>query len=247
MSERKERQARKVISGQTQSSDAVGSNQWVSDRGLSLAGLALSPCSSDAQPLFPTVWPIWVCLFVGGFMLLAWVVLKEWLGRIWFIWRLGAVALVGVGLSWLGVGHALQSLEPPDVQMQLVHPTTPSVLMVNASKRVVHKPKYQIVLWNLNAPERRDPLPIPVSTGDFIRPRADWGPNQMTEIPTVKPLVKAGDHLFGFATATCPDCSGTRSYWVYIEYWWLDGRTHWRPIAQPRRTVPGDPRYLCQS
>jgi hypothetical protein len=40
----------------------------------------------------------------------------------------------------------------------------------------------------------------------------------MTEIPTVKPLVKAGDHLFGFATATCPDCSRTRSYWVYIEY-----------------------------
>ncbi len=113
--------------------------------------------------------------------------------------------------------------EPPDVDLIFVYPRTVSPLMVNPTDKPIQQPKYQVALWNLNHPERANPLPIPVHTGDFIRPHEAWGPNEMLNIPNVRPLVSAGDHLFGFAQALCPECKTHHYYWVYIE----DGKDGW--------------------
>ena len=67
--------------------------------------------------------------------------------------------------------------EKPDIGLRLVYPKLPALLITNLSNIAANVPKYSVILWNLDS-EGRDPLPIPVkvATGDYVSPRAGWGP-----------------------------------------------------------------------
>lgn len=109
-------------------------------------------------------------------------------------------------------------LNKADVALRFVYPKSPALVILNQSDVVVREIKWTVVLWNLNIPDRLDPLPIPVSTFDWLRPHDKGGPQTLFGIAGVAPLVKPGDRLVGSATVICPECTRGRTYFVYIIY-----------------------------
>ncbi len=69
----------------------------------------------------------------------------------------------------------------PDVSLRLrfVYPQSPALQIINQSDVVVRDIKYSLALWNLDLPDRIDPLPRPISALDWLRPRAIGGPQNL--------------------------------------------------------------------
>jgi hypothetical protein len=190
----------------------------MSDRTLGIVGITLGIASVGAQVLFPDTWLLWVFCVSVGFTLFIWFLLRDFSGQyLRFRYKAVIVCLTFISLVWISVRQAYRLHELPDVEMRLVYPQIPAVLLVNPSSKVVQQPKYMIVIWNLNKPGS-EVLPIPTKVGDYIRPKEGLGPNQLVSLPQVAPLLTRGDHLFGFGMALCPDCASTRYYWIYIEH-----------------------------
>lgn len=106
--------------------------------------------------------------------------------------------------------------EKPDVSLRFVHPEYPALIVVNKSSVIARDIKWCVVLWNLNLPERKDPLPIPVTIFDWIRPYEESGPQDIFSEPDVMALLKTGNRLLGSATVMSPDCVHGRTYIVSI-------------------------------
>jgi hypothetical protein len=106
----------------------------------------------------------------------------------------------------------------PDVFLRFVDPTTPALVIVNPSDVVARDMKYAVELWNMDAPDRDDPLPIPTSTFDWLKQHSEGGPQNLFNLSLASSLLKNGDHLFGSATVNCPTCIRGRTYIVYIEW-----------------------------
>lgn len=106
----------------------------------------------------------------------------------------------------------------PDVTLRFVYPKSPALILVNTSDKVARDIKWAVLLWNLDLPTRVDPLPIPVSTFDWIRPHSEGGPTSLFNLPNVTPLLKPGNRLFGSASVSCPDCARGRTFIVYIQW-----------------------------
>ena len=146
---------------------------------------------------------------------------------------LGAFALAGTvgAVSWVDFREALKNSKPaqagatrqtPDVALRFVYPKSPALILVNQSSVVARDIKWMVALWNLDLPDRNDPLPIPVSTFDWIRPHDEGGPQNLFDGPLVAPLLKAGNRLLGSASVACPECARGRTYVVSIR-WGEDG------------------------
>jgi hypothetical protein len=105
---------------------------------------------------------------------------------------------------------------PPDVALRFVYPKSPALVGVNRSGVIARDIHWVVVLWNMDLPDRNDPLPIPTSRFDWLRPNDESGPMDLFNGPLVAPLLKPGNRLFGSATVTCPDCARGRTYIVYI-------------------------------
>ena len=103
-----------------------------------------------------------------------------------------------------------------DVALRFIYPEEPALMIVNQSNLGARDIKWQVTLWNMDLPERNDPLPIPTSTFDWLRGHTEGGPQNLFGTPTVAPLLKSGNRLFGSATVDCPQCSRGRTYIVYI-------------------------------
>jgi hypothetical protein len=103
-----------------------------------------------------------------------------------------------------------------DVALRFIYPESPSLVIVNQSNPGARDIKWEVVLWNMDLPDRNDPLPIPVSTFDWIRGHTEGGPQDLFGTPLVAPLLKKGDRLVGSATVDCPQCSRGRTYIVQI-------------------------------
>jgi hypothetical protein len=193
-----------------------------SDRAISLMGLFLSLLSVGGQALFPTIYVVWVACLAIGIGGLAFALLNEGVCGKYLSSRkplsLTISGLIMISAATVGWNRAEQLAEPPDIDLIFVFPKDVSPLVLNPTAKVIQQPKYQIVIWNLDHPERINPLPIPTRVGDFIRPHNAWGPNQMLELPNVRPLVSKGEHLFGYAQALCPECKRNHYYWLYIEH-----------------------------
>jgi len=110
----------------------------------------------------------------------------------------------------------------PEVSLRFVYPKSPALVIVNPSDSVARDIKWALALWNMDLPDRNDPLPIPISTFDWIKPHDEGGPENLFGTPLVAPLLKPGNRLFGCATVDCPGCSRGRTYIVYI-VWDQDG------------------------
>lgn len=111
---------------------------------------------------------------------------------------------------------------PPTVALRFVYPESPALVLVNQSDVVAKNTKWLVALWNVDLPDRDDPLPIPVSTFDWIRPKDESGPLSLFGNPQVTQLLKPGNHLLGSATVICPDCARGRTYFVSI-VWGVGG------------------------
>ena len=110
------------------------------------------------------------------------------------------------------------SKDRPDIALKLVYPAGVAVMMVNESDVVLREPKYVPAMWNLDREKWSEPLPIPVESGDWIRPREALLPMVFIGQDRILTLLKQGDRLVGVISVTCPDCIRTKSYWVYIKH-----------------------------
>ncbi len=108
------------------------------------------------------------------------------------------------------------ALGKPDLALRFIYPESPALVLINQSPVVAKDIKWTVALWNMDLSERNDPLPIPVSTFDWIRPHNEGGPQNLFDALSVKPLLKPGDRLFGSASVCSPDCIQGRTYIVYI-------------------------------
>ena len=129
-----------------------------------------------------------------------------------------------LGEKWRIPIGTLSPTEPPpqshqvEVGLRFVHANRPALIISNLSDSVARNIKWTVLLWNMDLPDRNDPLPIPVSSYDFIRSHAEGGPQNLFDGPLLAPLLKPGDRLFGSASVDCPDCARGRTYVVYIVF-----------------------------
>jgi hypothetical protein len=112
--------------------------------------------------------------------------------------------------------HAPQEAPKPNVSLRFVSPTSPVLVFENPSDAVAHDVKWAVALWNIDLPDRNDPLPIPSNTVDWIKAHDEVGPAGLFGLSTVAPLLKPGNRLFGSAMVDCPACSRGRTYILYI-------------------------------
>ncbi len=107
---------------------------------------------------------------------------------------------------------------PPEVGLRFVYPKEPALVIVNQSDAIARNIKWMVELWNMDLPDRNDPLPILTSAFDWIRPHQEGGPQNLFGPPNIASLLKPGNRLFGSASVSCPECSRGRTYIVYIEW-----------------------------
>jgi hypothetical protein len=108
--------------------------------------------------------------------------------------------------------------EPPvvDVALRFVYPKSPALMIKNLSDSVARDIKWTVLLWNMDLPDRNDPLPIPVQVFDWLKGHTEGGPQDLFSSPPIATLLKPGNRLFGSASVDCPTCSRGRTYIVYI-------------------------------
>jgi len=128
--------------------------------------------------------------------------------------------MIGVALTFLAWRYPLfwnpsDRLEP-DVSLRFVYPKSPSLILVNQSGVIARNIKWTAALWNIDLPDRNNPLPIPVSNFDWIRPHDESGPLDLFGNPSVASLLKPSNRLFGSVSILCPECARGRTYIVYI-------------------------------
>lgn len=96
----------------------------------------------------------------------------------------------------------------PTVGLRFVYPKSPALVLINQSGVIAKDLKWSVSLWNLDLPDRNDPLPIPVSAFDWLRPNDEGRPENLFETPLIAPLLKAGNRLFGSASVICRNVLG---------------------------------------
>lgn len=106
----------------------------------------------------------------------------------------------------------------PDVALRFVYAKEPALVIVNRSDSIARSIKWMLAIWNMNLTDRNDPLPIPVSIFDWLRPHTESAPLSLFRDLPVAQLLKSGDCLFGSAAIICPDCFRGRTYVVYIVF-----------------------------
>jgi hypothetical protein len=121
----------------------------------------------------------------------------------------------------------------PDVGLKFVYPKSPALMITTLSGSVARDIKWMVVLWNMDIPERDNPLPIPAQTFDWIKGHDEGGPHNLFDTPLVSPLLKNGNRLFGSATVDCPACTSGKTYIVYIVWgqggWFSEvGNNSWK-------------------
>ena len=102
--------------------------------------------------------------------------------------------------------------------LRFVYPKSPALILVNNSDAIAKNIKWSVALWNMDIPDRNDPLPIPVSTFDWIKPHDEGGPQNLFSSRIVSPLLKQGNRLFGSVALDCPECKRGRTYIVKITW-----------------------------
>jgi hypothetical protein len=147
-----------------------------------------------------------------------------WLYNSGFSWWKATSGFVIVGASVITLPALLRwidakevaATEQPDVTLRFVYPATPALQLVNISDKTAREIKFTVVVWNIDLPERRDPLPIPIATFDFLKARQTSGPQGVFTSALVMPMVHQGNRLLGSASVSCPECSRGRTFVVSI-------------------------------
>ena len=124
----------------------------------------------------------------------------------------GAV-LVLLGLSLI---FLIPSPGPPDISLRFVYPKQPLLEIINVSDEVARNIKYEFAIWNIDRPSDKNPLPILVSSFDFLRPHQAAGPEDVFD--RFASMLSPGTRLFGSVGIECADCARGRTFWLYIAW-----------------------------
>jgi hypothetical protein len=154
------------------------------------------------------------------------------------------VLILPTVLKWVDAKE-LAATARPDVSLRFVYPEAPALVLENNSDVIAKDIKWIVALFNMDLPDRNDPLPIPISTFDWIAPHSRGGPQDMFGTAFVAPLLKPGNRLFGSASVTCPTCSRGHTYFVYIE--WGKGGWFSEVEAEKSGSVLTPPNFLKES
>ncbi len=127
---------------------------------------------------------------------------------------IAAVSFALIGGSWMAVYQWVEAKLPPapmetpekpklpDITLRFVYPKSPALVLANPSDSIARDIKYSVVLWNMDVPERDDPLPIPVATFDWLKPHTEGGPQDLFGSPPVASLLNGGNRLIGVHLST---------------------------------------------
>jgi hypothetical protein len=154
----------------------------------------------------------------NGFLFAAFLVGCFGIFRSGWVIHLNIICCLSLGIVLTLISWWIQPLESPDVTLRFVYPTAPALILTNQSAIIAKNIKWTVVLWNMDLPDRNDPLPIPVGTFDWIKPHDEGGPLALFNSPPVSSLLKQGNRLFGCASVDCPNCDRGRTYIVYITW-----------------------------
>jgi hypothetical protein len=120
----------------------------------------------------------------------------------------------------------LEENERPDVTLSFAFAKSPTLMLSNQSNKLARSIRWTVVLWNLDNPmaysnpsapdTAHEPLPIPTSTIDFIRPRSKTGPLNLFDFPNIRSYVKPSNHLIGSASVICAECERGHTFLVDI-------------------------------
>jgi len=135
-----------------------------------------------------------------------------------------------VGTTSSQPGNMPVKLPVPEIAAKFIQAMSPGVILVNTSQfgAVVRDPSCSVSMWNLS---KNPPVSLPTfnqnNPGQYIK----TGSGLLlatVDNPLMKPLVSAGDKVFGFVSVDCPDCKNRRFYWLYVVYghpteaWYLE-------------------------
>ncbi|MCX6848891.1 MAG: hypothetical protein NTY98_08215 [Verrucomicrobia bacterium] len=141
--------------------------------------------------------------------------------------------------AWKADKLQAEASENREVALRFVYTNWPALMIENRSNVTEKDIKWAVVLWNLNLPDRADPLPIPASTQDWLNPGTSGGPQGLFGSPNVASLVKEGDKLLGVASVTAPNVKNGKSYIVSIQIgkggWYSEIKTGKGELRVPTR------------
>jgi hypothetical protein len=116
--------------------------------------------------------------------------------------------------------------ELPDVTLRFTSPLSPTVVLVNQSNALAKNIIWSVELWNMDDPRTyvnpnpdpdvHDPLPIPSTKAEFLRPHATDGPRILFGQSPIYSYVKNGQRLAGSASVICGECARGHTYIVSI-------------------------------
>ena len=141
----------------------------------------------------------------------------EWRDLPRIIRRAGLVKSAVLAIGALVLLFFAPGIEYPEVTLSFVWPNEPDIQLQNTSNVVAENIKWSLAIWDVDTPNRHDPLPIPAATFDFLAPKGSSLPIALFSRPQIAPLVKSGDVIFGSASVSCPHCSRGRTFLVYIK------------------------------
>ncbi len=157
-----------------------------------------------------------------------------------------AAILLLVAASWRPIIDDYRGAELPEVALRLIHPLSPMTVLDNLSDVVARDTKRTIAIWNADdlrtyvpGSSGNDPLPIPISTFDVLRPHASSGPEGVFQLAVNAGYIMPGHRLIGSIGVICPTCSRGHTYLVYI-VWSKEGWFAEAPDEKEGRViVPG--------
>lgn len=116
------------------------------------------------------------------------------------------------------VQSAVPNAPLPEVALKFENAPAPLLVVQNISSAVATNGGWVLGIWNMDSPNDLNPLQIPSTPFNFIKPHSELGPqNIFNNFP-----IKKGDRLFGSAFVDCAECAKGKTYIVYI-VWGMGG------------------------
>jgi hypothetical protein len=176
----------------------------------------------------------------GGHRIASWIgilVGAAFLGLVaWHFWPTNGAVAPGVYATDAAPNKTTRdtSHEPnkqdelPDVTLRFASPLSPTVALVNQSNALAKNVMWSVVLWNMDdprtyinpkpEPDVHDPLPIPSTNVEFLRPHTIGGPQSLFTQAPIYSYVKSGQRLAGSASVICGECARGHTYIVSIVF-----------------------------
>jgi len=141
-----------------------------------------------------------------------WREIPRWVASIGF--SLGVLLCAGAAACFVLIPEPGR----PEVTLRFVEGKAPDLQLTNISEVTATNIKWMMIAFDLDAlAYRKQPLPIPATTFDFLTPGNSSLPINLFDPPaSSSSIVKSGDRIFGSVSVDCPECKRGHTYVFYI-------------------------------